>query len=89
MSNLGRIADTDLPDEPLSLSAHLIGSADALRLEDLLATAGKSDLSGQAIYRNQGDVPFVGVTLVSRYLNVAPFLPDQEEVADTGSGTAC
>ena len=79
MSNLGRIAGRDLPDEPLTLSAHLIGSADALRLEDLLATAGRSDLSGQATYKNQGDVPFVGVTLVSRYLDVVPFLPDQAE----------
>jgi len=85
MSNLGRIAGTDLPDEPLTLSAHLIGSADAVRLEDLIATAGKSDLSGNATYKNQGDVPFVDLTLVSKYLNVVPFLPDQEAGAESES----
>ena len=81
MSNLGRLAGRDLPDEPLSLSAHLIGSADAIRLEDLVATTGKSDLSGGATYQSQGDIPVVEINLRSRYLNLAPLLPPLEDDA--------
>ncbi len=85
MSNLGRIAGTDLPDEPLTLSAHLIGSGTGLRLEDLRSASGKSDLSGSASYENKGDIPFLGLTLASKYLNLAPFLPDEEEGAESES----
>jgi len=81
MSNLGRISGTDLPDEPLSFSAHLIGSADAIRLEDLVATTGKSDLSGGATYQSQGDIPVVEIDLRSRHLNLAPLLPPLEDGA--------
>lgn len=81
MSNLGRLAGRDLPDEPLSLSAHLVGSADAIRLQDLVAKIGKSDLSGGATYRGQGDIPFVEIDLRSRHLNLAPLLPPLEDGA--------
>ncbi|MBT8443324.1 MAG: AsmA family protein, partial [Gammaproteobacteria bacterium] len=50
MSNLGRIAGTDLPDQPLTLSAKLVGSANALTLQDFSLTAGPSDLAGTATY---------------------------------------
>jgi uncharacterized protein involved in outer membrane biogenesis len=82
LSNLGRIAGTDLPDEPLTLSAHLVGAGKTLRLEDLRVKSGKSDLSGSATYDSQGDIPLVDVDLTSKYLNVKPFLPKQ---ADSGT----
>ncbi len=81
MSNLARIAGRDLPDEPLTLSAHLIGSGEMLRLEDLRITAAKSDLSGSATYDRQGEIPFVAVDLNSKYLNLVPFLPEEEDSA--------
>jgi len=82
MSNLGLIAGRDLPDDPLTLSAHLIGSTGVLRLEDLRATAGSSDLSGRATYDSQGEVPSVDVGLASTYLNLVPFLPAEEATAE-------
>ena len=83
MSTLGRIAGTDLPDAPLSLSAHLIGSADVLRLDDLHATSGESDLAGNATYQTQGEIPFVDVSLNSTYLSLVPFLPIEADGDDS------
>jgi uncharacterized protein involved in outer membrane biogenesis len=89
MSNLGRIAGTDLPDQPLSLSAKLVGSPKALTLSDFSLTAGPSDVAGTATYDTSGDLPRVDVDVTSRFLDPTPFLPaDDAEAAPAATATA-
>jgi len=81
LSNLGQIAGRPLPDEPLTLSAQLVGSAQAIRLQDLRLTTGKSDLSGSAAYDIQGDTPRVDLKLTSGYMNLSPFIAKEDDTA--------
>ena len=81
MSNLGRVAGTPLPDEPLTLSAQLVGSTEAIRLDDLRLMAGKSDLSGSAVYDIGGEIPRVEVNLTSAFMNLTPFVPEPDDTA--------
>ncbi|MGI9341857.1 MAG: AsmA family protein [Gammaproteobacteria bacterium] len=89
ISNLGRIAGMELPDQPLTLSARLDGSPRALTLSDFRLTAGPSDLAGTATYDTSGDQPRVDVDLTSRFLDPTPFLPpDDAETAPAAAAPA-
>ena len=88
MSNLGRIAGRDLPDQPLSLSARLVGSPKALTLQEFSLTAGPSDLAGTATYDTSAELPLVDVDLQSRYLDPTPFLPAEADRRRAGDRAA-
>jgi hypothetical protein len=75
MSTLGRITGTDLPDQPLTFSARLVGSATALTLQEFTLAAGASDLTGTATYDTSTELPLFDVDLQSRYLDPTLFLP--------------
>jgi uncharacterized protein involved in outer membrane biogenesis len=86
MSNLGVIAGTLLPDEPLDFSAHLLGADKVIRLEDLRLLAGRSDISGNAAYEIRAEKPRFAVNISSQLLDLRPFIAD-DEAADEGAAS--
>jgi len=78
--NFSVLAGRELPDEPAQLKLHLVGSDEAMTLNEFVGTFGDSDISGEFTMRT-GDVRNINFSLRSKRLNLAPYLPEltQEE----------
>lgn len=77
-SKLSVLAGRELPDHPLRLKAHLVGTRDLMTMEDFEFTFGESDLGGQFTMR-AGEVPAVGINVTSRLFDISEYLPVPEE----------
>jgi len=75
--NISPLVGHDLPHEAASLTFHLAGDADTIKVTDFSGKVGANDISGTAVYRS-GDKPDLSIKLVSSYLDLSPFLPVKE-----------
>ncbi len=80
--NFSVLAGRELPDEPAHLTLRLVGSDEAMTIEEFVGTFGDSDISGHFTLR-AGDVNDVDFGLRSKRLNLAPYLPDLTEETQT------
>ena len=81
-----RQLDEALPDVgPVQLSAKVQPSGKVMDIQDLIATVGKSDLSGSASVDMGAERPSVSAKLQARVIDLAQFLPPAEE---SGAGAA-
>ena len=78
LRNLSLLTGRELPDEPAQLKLHLVGSDEAMMLEEFAGTFGDSDISGEFTLRT-GDVQNINFGLRSKRLNLAPYLPELTE----------
>jgi len=83
MHNLSVFAGRELPHEPADLTIHLLGKDNTVTAKEINGSLGDSDLSGDFFFR-AGDIPELNLKLVSRRLNLTPYLPPAEQV-DQGS----
>jgi len=79
--NLSPLVGHDLPHEAASLTFHLVGDADIIKVNGFSGKVGSNDISGAAVYRG-GDKPDLSIKLASSYLNLSPFLPVEEQVEE-------
>ena len=78
--SLGRLATfegLELRDQPVSLTADLSGGRGELRVDNLLARLGESDVNGK-IYFKAGDVPELSVDVSSDSIVIVPLLEEPE-----------
>jgi len=75
-----RQLDETLPDVgPVHVSAKVQPSGKVIDIQDLIATVGKSDLSGSASVDIGAERPSVSAKLHARVIDLAQFLPPAEE----------
>ncbi|MCK5366012.1 MAG: AsmA family protein, partial [Gammaproteobacteria bacterium] len=85
-ANTLRQLDEALPDVgPVQVSAKVQPSGKVMDIQDLIATVGKSDLSGSASVDIGAERPSVSAKLQARVIDLAQFLPPAEE---SGAGAA-
>jgi len=69
------LAGRELPDQPVRLTARLLGSRNEMVMENFELIFGESDLNGQfAMYA--GDVPEIELDVRSELFDISEFLPD-------------
>ncbi|MFA9421142.1 MAG: AsmA-like C-terminal region-containing protein, partial [Gammaproteobacteria bacterium] len=79
--NISPLVGRDLPHEAASMTFHLVGDADAIKVDDFSGKVGANDISGTAVYRS-GDKPDLSIKLASSYLNLSTFLPVEDQVEE-------
>lgn len=79
LRNFSAVIGRELPDDPVRLKLHLLGEAKEIALRDFTGYFGESDITGDFSYR-AGDIPRIDASLVSRRINLEPYLPPIEEV---------
>jgi len=79
--NISPLVGRDLPHEAASLTFHLAGDANTIKVTDFSGNVGTNDIGGTAVYRS-GDKPDLSIKLVSSYLNLSPFLPVEDRVEE-------
>jgi len=77
MNSLSVFTGRDLPHDSADLSLRLLGEANTVTLEKFEGRFGDSDLSGDFSYR-AGETPELKLKLVSKRLNLTPYLPPVE-----------
>ena len=75
---LGSWNDRRLRGQSFTLNANVAGSQGELRMDNLAATLGSSDISGDILYRNAA-VPYISATIKSESLVLQAILEDLEE----------
>ncbi|NCF15680.1 MAG: AsmA family protein [Gammaproteobacteria bacterium] len=81
LSPLSVFAGRELPADAAHLKFHLLGSRGLMRFEQFEGSIGDSDIAGNFSLRH-GDVPEIEIKLVSRRLNLGPYMPRDEDGAD-------
>ena len=82
-----RQLDETLPDVgPVSMSAKVRPSGDVVEVRDLVASVGKSDLSGSATVDTGAQPPSARARLRARVIDLTEFLPPREESSSPDDG---
>jgi uncharacterized protein involved in outer membrane biogenesis len=78
---LGMLGGERMREESFTLNAHVTGGDGVLRIDDLLATLGQSDIKGDIEYR-RGGVPHLDVAIESDAIVFTPLLEEREPEYD-------
>ena len=81
VAELGMLDGNRLREDSFTLNGKVTGGGDVLRIDDMLATLGASDIKGNIEYRN-GDVPHLDVDFESDAIVFAPLLEEREPEYD-------
>jgi len=86
-NKLSVLAGRELPDEPLHLTARLVGTRDVMTMEKFELTFGESDLHGQLTMR-AGEIPAVSFAANSRLFDISGYMPPPEEEKESTTPVA-
>jgi len=81
VGELGMLDGDRLRGDSFTLNARVTGGGDVLRIDDLFATLGSSDIKGDIEYR-RGSIPHLNVDIESDSIVFAPLLEDREREYD-------
>ena len=81
LTNYSELLRRELPDQPLTLSGHLVGSEDSMSMEDVNIRIGSSDVQGRFRYFDR-DVPYIELDLTSTLLDLGELQPEPEETEE-------
>jgi len=77
LASLGTLNGNELSDQSVSWSADLSGGGGDLRVDNMVATLGESDINGK-VYFKGGDVPELDVNIDSESIVFSPLLEERE-----------
>ena len=83
-NKLSVLVGRELPDEPLHLTARLVGTQDVITMQDFEFTFGESDLHGQFTMR-AGEIPAIKFNANSRLLDISGYMPLPEEETESAT----
>jgi hypothetical protein len=79
LSLLNKLAKTELPDfGPVHFSGRIMPEGKLIRITEIQAQAGRSDLNGTITLHNEGPRPLLVADLHSRLIDLEPFSGDDE-----------
>ena len=85
LANIGTLNGHRMRDQAVSWDARVSGGDGELRIDELLASLGDSDIRGSVVYR-LGDVPELDVDIHSESVVFAPLLEQIEKGEDPETG---
>jgi uncharacterized protein involved in outer membrane biogenesis len=81
VGELGKLDGNRLREDSFTLNAKVTGGGGVLRIDDMLATLGSSDIKGDIEYR-RGDTPYLAIDIESDSIVFAPLLEEREPEYD-------
>jgi len=85
ISKIGKLRGEALPSQALDIKANFAGNAEQFALRKLVGSLGESHLTGDLDVSLKGPKPDIKLAATSEYIDIRPFLKQDQSKAETGT----